>query len=37
MHRDAFRAAQVWGKDLYLFIHAFGTINVPRAFAAKST
>lgn len=36
MHRDAFRAAQVWGKDLYLFIRAFGTINVPRAFAAKS-
>jgi D-lactate dehydrogenase (quinone) len=36
MHADAFRAAQVWGKDLYLFIRAFGTLNVPRAFAAKS-
>ena len=36
MHADAFRAAQVWGKDLYLFIRSFGTVNVPRAFAAKS-
>lgn len=36
MHQDAFRAAQVYGKDLYLFIRRFGTINVPRAFAAKS-
>jgi D-lactate dehydrogenase (quinone) len=36
MHADAFRAAQVWGKDLYLFIRTFGTLNVPRAFAAKS-
>lgn len=36
MHADAFRAAQVWGKDLYLFIRTFGTVNVPRAFAAKS-
>lgn len=36
MHKDAFRAAQVYGKDLYLFIQRFGTINVPRAFAAKS-
>lgn len=36
MHADAFRAAQVWGKDLYMFIRTFGTVNVPRAFAAKS-
>lgn len=36
MHRDAFRAAQVFGKDLFLFIRCFGTVNVPRAFAAKS-
>jgi D-lactate dehydrogenase len=36
MHNDAFRAAQVWGKDLYFFIRKFGTVNVPRAFAAKS-
>lgn len=36
MHRDAYRAAQVYGKDLFLFIRAFGAVNVPRAFAAKS-
>lgn len=36
MHTDAFRAAEVWGKDLYLFIRTFGTLNVPRAFAAKN-
>lgn len=36
MHSDAFRAAQVWGKDLYMFIRIFGTLNVPRAFAAKN-
>ncbi|MFS2324925.1 D-lactate dehydrogenase [Brucella sp. H1_1004] len=36
MHTDAFRAAQIWGKDLYLFIRTFGTLNVPRAFKAKS-
>lgn len=36
MHKDAFRAAQVYGKDLFLFIRAFGSVNVPRAFAAKS-
>ena len=36
MHTDAFKAAQVWGKDLYLFIRTFGSLNVPRAFAAKS-
>ncbi|WP_409523961.1 D-lactate dehydrogenase [Nitrincola sp. MINF-07-Sa-05] len=36
MHKDAFHAAQVYGKDLYLFIRGFGTLNVPRAFAAKS-
>ncbi|MGO4855550.1 D-lactate dehydrogenase [Phaeovulum sp. W22_SRMD_FR3] len=36
MHKDAFRAAQVYGKDLFMFIRAFGSVNVPRAFAAKS-
>ncbi|MEN5299542.1 D-lactate dehydrogenase [Brucella sp. TWI559] len=36
MHSDAFRAAQIWGKDLFLFIRTFGTLNVPRAFKAKS-
>lgn len=36
MHSDAFRAAQIWGKDLYIFIRIFGTLNVPRAFAAKN-
>lgn len=36
MHSDAFRAAQIWGKDLYMFIRIFGTLNVPRAFAAKN-
>lgn len=36
MHTDAFKAAQIWGKDLYMFIRIFGTLNVPRAFAAKN-
>lgn len=36
MHKDAFRAAQVYGKDLFLFIRRLGSINVPRAYAAKS-
>lgn len=36
MHADAFRAAQTYGKDLFLFIRRFGAINVPRAYAAKS-
>ncbi|WMT89186.1 D-lactate dehydrogenase [Pelagibacterium sp. H642] len=36
IHRDAYETAQVYGKDLYLFIKAFGTDNVFRAFAAKS-
>lgn len=36
MHSDAFIAAQIWGKDLYMFIRIFGTLNVPRAFAAKN-
>ncbi|WP_082640423.1 D-lactate dehydrogenase [Aureimonas sp. N4] len=36
MHSDAFRAAQTYGKDLFVFIRRFGSVNVPRAFAAKS-
>lgn len=36
IHRDAYETAQEYGKDLYLFIRAFGTDNVPKAFAAKS-
>ena len=36
MHADAFRTAQTYGKDLFVFIRRFGSINVPRAFAAKS-
>lgn len=36
MHADAFRAAQSYGKDLFVFIRRFGSVNVPRAFAAKS-
>ena len=36
IHRDAYETARIYGKDLYLFIKAFGTDNVPKAFAAKS-
>ena len=36
IHRDAYETARIYGKDLYLFIRAFGTDNVPKAFAAKS-
>lgn len=36
MHADAFRAAQTYGKDLFVFVRRFGSVNVPRAFAAKS-
>ncbi len=36
MHQDAFDMAHVYGKDLFLFIRRFGTLNVPKAFAAKS-
>lgn len=36
IHRDAYKTAQIYGKDLFLFIRKFGTDNVPRAYAAKS-
>lgn len=36
MHKDAFDMAHAYGKDLFLFIRRFGTLNVPKAFAAKS-
>lgn len=36
MHRDAFDASKRYGKDMYLFIKAFGTDRVPLAFAIKS-
>ncbi|MBB3237040.1 D-lactate dehydrogenase [Phyllobacterium endophyticum] len=36
MHRGAYDASSRYGKDLFLFIKAFGTDRVPLAFAAKS-
>ena len=36
MHRGAYDLAHRYGKDLFLFIRAFGTDNVPKAYAAKS-
>jgi D-lactate dehydrogenase len=36
MHRDAYEASRRYGKDMYLFIRAFGTDKVPLAFAMKS-
>lgn len=36
MHRSAYDASRRYGKDLFLFIQAFGTDKVPLAFAAKS-
>lgn len=36
MHRGAYDVAKEYGKDLFYFIRAFGTDNVPRAYAAKS-
>jgi D-lactate dehydrogenase len=36
MHRGAYDASSRYGKDLFLFIQAFGTDRVPLAFAAKS-
>jgi len=36
MHRYAYDATKLYGKDMYLFIRAFGTDKVPVAFAAKS-
>ena len=36
MHRHAYDATKRYGKDMYLFIQAFGTDKVPVAFALKS-
>jgi D-lactate dehydrogenase len=36
MHRSAYDASRRYGKDLFLFIQAFGTDKVPLAFAVKS-
>lgn len=36
MHRSAYEASKRHGKDLFLFIQAFGTDKVPLAFALKS-
>ncbi|GAB5097414.1 D-lactate dehydrogenase [Caballeronia sp. HLA56] len=36
MHRGAFDIARRYGKDMYMYIRAFGTDKVPHAFAAKS-
>lgn len=36
MHRGAYDAAKRYGKDLFLFIRAFGTHRVPKAFKVKS-
>lgn len=36
MHRGAYDAAKRYGKDLFLFIRAFGTHRVPTAFKIKS-
>ncbi|MCO4319183.1 D-lactate dehydrogenase [Phyllobacterium sp. 21LDTY02-6] len=36
MHRSAYDASKRYGKDLFLFIQAFGTDKVPLAFALKS-
>jgi D-lactate dehydrogenase len=36
MHRSAFEASERYGKDLFLFIHHFGTERLMQAFAIKS-
>lgn len=36
MHRSAYDIGKRYGKDLFLFIRAFGTSKVPLAFALKS-
>ncbi|WP_407866734.1 D-lactate dehydrogenase [Phyllobacterium phragmitis] len=36
MHRSAYDASRRYGKDMFLFIRAFGTDRVPLAFAMKS-
>ncbi|GAB5097753.1 D-lactate dehydrogenase [Caballeronia sp. HLA56] len=36
MHRGAFDISRRYGKDMYMYIRAFGTDKVPHAFKAKS-
>jgi D-lactate dehydrogenase len=36
LHRDAYRLAETYGKDLYLFLKHIGTEHISAAFAAKS-
>lgn len=36
MHRSAYDLSKRYGKDLFLFIRAFGTDRIPAAFSAKS-
>ena len=35
IHRDAFSIGAKYGKDTFLFIERFGTVNIPRALALK--
>ena len=35
IHRDAFSIGAKYGKDTFLFIEHFGTVNIPRALALK--
>jgi D-lactate dehydrogenase len=36
IHRDAFRVAETYGKDIYLFLKYFGTRHVGRLFSLKA-
>lgn len=36
IHRDAYAMTRRYGKDIFLFIRAFGTDRIPLAFAVKS-
>ena len=36
LHASAYDLSRRYGKDLFWFVRHFGTVNVPRAFAAKS-
>lgn len=36
MHRDAFDIAEVYGKDVFLFIEKLGTARLPRMYAFKA-
>ncbi|KAA8734422.1 D-lactate dehydrogenase [Acinetobacter qingfengensis] len=35
IHRDAYLIGEKYGKDTFMFIEKFGTVNVPKAFALK--